>query len=109
MRKFSQEILRESLQNTVKNLNQSTWPIQADMFVKWLVERPTESMKSFDLFHHFLESEAPGWIIEELPENIRGNSTWDWGSYNEKDFEGFANDWVHPDERKAYLEFCKED
>ncbi|MCD6192538.1 MAG: hypothetical protein J7L26_03605 [Candidatus Aminicenantes bacterium] len=114
MRKFSQKILRESLKNTVKNLNQSTWPIQADMFVKWLVECPEESKKSFDLFHSFLEREAPDWIVEELPEDIRGNTYWNFdvhheNDYNEKDFLNFAEIWVHPDEREAYLNFCKKE
>ncbi len=107
MRKFSKEILRESLE---KSINQpSDWSLPADIFAKWLIEKPEESKKSFDLLHHFLQYEAPDWIVEELPEDIRGTKTWEnFFDYLPNAFVEFAEEWVDESERWSYFLFCLE-
>ena len=101
MRKIPKEILKESLTNSLDK--SSNWSLPADFFIEWLVKKPEESNKSFDLLDSFLEREAPDWIVEELPEEIRGSQVWEWGSYN---FVDFADEWVDPTEIKDYFVFC---
>jgi len=75
MRKISDDILMEALQELTEKKSSLIFPLPANYFIEWLTTYPEETKKSFKLFQTFLETDASEWSLDGSDKH------WDFGYY----------------------------
>lgn len=76
------------------NNKDTDWSIAADKFVRWNIQNDFKT-KSFKEFVEWLD-------------NYYLNRTW-YFFFGYDNYESFAEEWIEPEEKESYLQFCKED